>query len=79
MWRSTDNGATWTQVIASHWPGGWPGRGVGLAMPDGSIVLIGGSEVWRFVPTGSSEKNPTHTYIAPGIYRAALQVYNSDG
>ena len=40
-WRSTDNGATWTQVNASA---GWSARYAhsSVAMPDGSIVLMGG-------------------------------------
>ncbi len=40
-WRSTDNGATWTLVNASP---GWSARleHTSVAMPDGSIVLIGG-------------------------------------
>jgi type II secretory pathway component GspD/PulD (secretin) len=41
VWRSTDNGATWTRVNASA---GWSGRysHSSVAMPDGSIVLMGG-------------------------------------
>jgi PGF-pre-PGF domain-containing protein len=40
-WRSTDEGATWTQVNAS---GGWSTRQEhsSVVMPDGSIVLMGG-------------------------------------
>jgi hypothetical protein len=81
-WRSTDNGATWTQVTASA---GWSGK-VGhssVAMPDGSIVLMGGyydkNDVWRLMPVGSSAQNPLHTYTVPGIYQVALQVYNAGG
>ena len=42
VWRSTDNGATWTQVNASA---GWTGRDghSSVVMPDGSIVLMGGN------------------------------------
>ena len=59
-----------------------------VVMRDGSIVLIGSwsgwnsgmhNEVWRFMPVGSSAKNPSHTYTKPGIYNVALQAYNSDG
>ncbi|MGB7787592.1 Kelch repeat-containing protein [Methanoregula sp.] len=55
-WRSTDNGATWTEESPSA---GWTGRmGQGsLLMPDGSIVLMGGNDgsryrndVWRLMP-----------------------------
>jgi len=84
-WRSTDNGATWTQVNASA---GWTARDghSSVAMPDGSIVLTGGSatdgyknDVWRFMPAGSSAQNPSHTYTAPGKYNVSLQVYNNGG
>ena len=41
VWRSTDNGATWTQMNASA---GWSARvdHSSVALPDGSIVLMGG-------------------------------------
>ena len=44
MWRSTDNGATWTLVNASA---GWSGKMYhsSVAMPDGSIVLMGGYDL----------------------------------
>jgi len=87
VWRSTDNGTTWTQVNASA---GWSGRSArnSVAMPDGSIVLMGGynycrgyykNDVWRFMPAGSSARNPSHTYTTPGIYPVALQAYNTGG
>lgn len=59
-WRSTDTGATWTLVNGSA---GWSGR-VGhssVAMPDGSILLTGGStgaksynDVWRSTDNGAT-------------------------
>jgi len=85
VWQSTDNGATWTQVNASA---GWSARYChsSLAMPDGSIMLLGGAndgaltnDVWRIVPTGSSAQNPLHTYATPGFYTVAQQVYNHEG
>jgi len=86
VWRSTDNGATWTQVNASP---GWTARGFhsSVAMPDGSIVLMGGwdnsgsglNDVWRLQPAGSSAQNLSHTYTAPGTYSVALQAYNAGG
>jgi PKD repeat protein len=81
VWRSTNNGATWTEVNASA---GWDVRAgqSTVAMPDGSIVLMGGvntNDVWRFMPAGSSLKNPSHTYTTPGSYKVALQVYNANG
>jgi PKD repeat protein len=87
VWRSPDNGATWTLVNKSA---GWLGRYAhnSVAMPDGSIVLMGGdttgfsgygNDVWRFMPIGSSAQNPSHIYSKPGIYTVALQAYNADG
>ncbi len=51
-WQSTDDGVTWTQLNASS---GWSARGdfSSVAMPDGSIVLMGGyngialNDTWR--------------------------------
>ncbi len=59
VWRSTDNGATWTQVNASA---GWAGRDghTSVVMPDGSIVLMGGNrnsflnDVWRSTDNGAT-------------------------
>jgi outer membrane protein assembly factor BamB len=57
-WRSTDNGATWTLQNASA---AWPAREqhTSVAMPDGSIVLMGGADsstrmndVWRSMDEG---------------------------
>ena len=80
VWRSTDNGATWTQVNASA---GWTARVAhsSVVMPDGSIVLMGGydgssnkNDVWRFMPAGSSAQNPSHTYTMPGTYRSTAGI-----
>jgi len=85
VWRSTDNGATWTQVNAGA---GWAPRygHSSVAMPDGSIVLAGGgngsllnNDVWRIVPAGASAQNPSHRYSTPGTYSVALQAYNFNG
>jgi len=87
VWRSKDNGATWTVVNASA---GWAGRygHSSVAMPDGSIVLMGGridsglnykNDVWRFVPTGSSAQNPSHTYTTTGMYSVTLTATNAKG
>ena len=59
VWRSTDNGATWTQMTASS---GWSGRygPSSVAMPDGSIILIGGyahgyaNDLWRSTDNGAT-------------------------
>jgi len=60
VWRSTDNGATWTQVNASA---GWTAREshTSVAMPDGSIVLMGGgvsgsrrNDVWWSTDNGET-------------------------
>ena len=80
VWRSTDNGMTWTQVNASS---GWSVRAghSSVAMPDGSILLMAGgyNDTWRFDPTGSSLQDPSHTYTTPGTYSVALQAYNIGG
>jgi len=87
VWRSTDNGATWTLLTSNA---DWPARtgATSVAMPDGSIVLMGGeqtpgfgpyNDVWRLVPTGSSVQNPSHTYNTTGTYQVALQIYNDAG
>jgi PGF-pre-PGF domain-containing protein len=61
VWRSADNGATWTQVTANAgWPGRWGHNSV--VMPDGSIVLVGGNsdrtnlknDVWRSTDNGAT-------------------------
>ena len=84
-WRSTDKGATWTQVNASA---GWVARygHSGVALPNGSVVIMGGqsssgyrNDVWQFMPVGSSAQNPSHTYTTAGVYNVTLQVYNAYG
>jgi len=86
VWRSTDNGTTWTEMNASA---GWSGRSwhTCVAMRDGSLVLMGGmdsdenvlDDVWRLQPAGSTDRNPTHEYTAPGTYSVTLQAYNGGG
>ena len=58
-WRSTDNGATWTQVNAGAWGGRYDFSSV--VMPDGSILLMGGadtitrmSDMWQSMDNGAS-------------------------
>jgi PKD repeat protein len=59
-WRSTDSGATWTQVNASS---GWTTRisHTTVVMPDGSIILTGGykdpdilNDTWRSADNGAT-------------------------
>ncbi|MCK9593647.1 MAG: PKD domain-containing protein [Methanoregula sp.] len=85
VWRSVDNGSTWTLVNKSA---GWTGRLFHscVVMPDSQVVLTGGitgsgnwNDVWHFMPAGSTDQNPTHTYTKPGIYSVALQAYNDGG
>ena len=86
IWRSTDGGATWTQLPDARWTG--RSCHTSVAMPDGSIVLMGGegydyseylNDVWRLQPAGSTSQNPKHPYSAPGTYSVALQAFNADG
>ncbi|MEN6341317.1 MAG: PKD domain-containing protein, partial [Methanospirillum sp.] len=60
VWRSTDKGATWTQITASA---SWPARDghTSVVLPDGSIVLMGGywggtyrNDVWRSTDNGAT-------------------------
>ena len=60
VWRSTDNGASWTQMTASA---GWSARDNfgGVVMPGGSIIIMGGwtgsarkNDVWRSDDNGAS-------------------------
>ncbi|MFA5415251.1 MAG: lectin like domain-containing protein [Methanoregula sp.] len=71
-WRSTDNGVTWTCMNASS---GWSARFAfgSTAMPDGSIVIFGGStgqkvlnDTWR-----STDKGATWTLVNSGTNWAA--------
>jgi N-acetylneuraminic acid mutarotase len=62
VWRSTDQGVTWTQMAATA---PWTGRDqhTSVALPDGSIVLMGGrnsrlgvrfNDVWRSTDQGAT-------------------------
>jgi photosystem II stability/assembly factor-like uncharacterized protein len=60
VWRSTDNGMTWTQLLPNDdW---WPERygHSSVALPDGTIVLMGGysygysNEVWQSEDNGTT-------------------------
>ena len=59
VWRSTDNGATWTKMIANA---GWLPREefASVVIPDGSIMLMGGwtgsskNDVWRSTDNGAT-------------------------
>jgi PKD repeat protein len=84
VWRSTDEGATWTNITTNPL---WTPRygGFGVILPDGSIVFGGGydnsddqkNDTWRLDPAGSHLQNPDHTYASFGIYNVTLQVYNA--
>jgi len=87
IWRSTDYGATWTQVNTTP---EWSPRfhHSSTVLPDASIVLVGGTnndtgdlrDVWRLDPAASPDQNPLpHKYAGPGTYQVTLRVYNADG
>ena len=65
VWRSSDQGATWTQLTGTT---GWGVRSLSMLtqIPDGSILMYGGipdyNDTWRLNPVGSSIKNATHTF-----------------
>ncbi len=66
VWRSTDKGVTWTKQVENA---PWPARDshAAVALPDGSIVLMGGAggseyaDVWR-----SGDKGVTWTQQTAG-------------
>lgn len=86
VWRSADNGATWTQLTSSA---AWSGKAYqsSAAIANGSIIVMGGvdssdhytNDVWYLETATSFAKNPTHTYSSNGNYKVSLQAYNSDG
>ncbi|MEN6342435.1 MAG: kelch repeat-containing protein [Methanospirillum sp.] len=82
VWRSTDQGRTWSLVTAAA---PWSARfwHECVVLPDGSVVLTGGSgptnDVWRLETASSYERDPQHVYAAPGTYAVALQVYTAGG
>ena len=85
LWRSSDNGETWTLMTANA---GWSDRegSSSVLMPDTSITLMGGTDgvssfndVWWFMPVSSSLQNPSHTYTQIGSYQVELQVNNTEG
>ena len=90
IWRSTDFGATWNQVTESA---EWQKRSEysSVIMRDGSIILMGGvydssvipqmirRDVWRLIPAGSTDQNPSHIYTTSGIYQVILHAFNDGG
>ncbi|MDD1719583.1 MAG: hypothetical protein LUQ25_05960, partial [Methanoregulaceae archaeon] len=86
MWRSTDNGGTWT--VIQDQSAGWDARKYhsSVMFPDGRIVLMGGesstsdrNDVWILETASSRVQNPTHTYTVAGIWRVTFQAGNSEG
>ncbi|RPI37023.1 MAG: PKD domain-containing protein, partial [Methanoregulaceae archaeon] len=78
-WRSTDNGATWTQLPDA----GWSARGYhsSVVMPDGSIVLTGGGigagsytkDTWRSTDNGATwTKLPDAGWSARGYHSSVV-------
>jgi len=83
VWRSVNNGATWTQMTAGA---GWAARREhsSVAMPDGSIVLMGGTvdtEWWGPLPSNdvwrSTDKGATWTQMTAGAGWAARYEHSS--
>lgn len=80
LWKSPDNGVTWTPVQVDS---AWSGRAAfsTVLLANGTITLMGGynltglkNDVWQFSPSGSSLPNPIHTYQSAGRYSVALRV-----
>jgi PKD repeat protein len=85
VWRSTDKGKTWTQILAHAVWGPQYGQPA-LILSDGSLVLLGGNDdgrdligVWRLETAGSTVQNPAHTYTNAGAYSVVLRAYNPAG
>jgi len=78
VWRSTDKGATWTQMTKHA---GWSARDFrsAIALPDGSVVVMGGNvdnDVWRSADYGVTWTRMTgHAGWTPryGLTAVALQ------
>ncbi len=84
VWRSTDQGATWQQMSAAA---AWTARVFHcvVKLPDGSIVLMGGSDgvyrsdVWRLETAASTEQHPEYTYEETGVFGVTLLVRHATG
>ena len=84
VWRSTDNGTTWTQMTASA---EWLPRGyhTSVVMPDDSIILIGGAtsnsasglknDTWRSTDYGATwtQMTPSAGW-APKLWQRAVAI-----
>ena len=76
VWRSTDQGATWTQIMTAG--AKWSGRygHASVALPDGSIVLMGGrvdNDVWRSTDQGETwELMTAHAEWAARSYHTSV-------
>ena len=82
VWRSTDQGANWTQMTAAaEWTARYGHTSVGL--PDGSIVLMGGwsngrrNDVWRSTDQGATWTPPREPE-APAITSASSVNFTID-
>jgi PKD repeat protein len=83
VWRSTDQGATWTQLPDAGWDARFNQNSVVLT--DGSILMVGGdtdidpydTSTWRLDTAGSHEQDPVKSFPSVGTYNVTLQVYNS--
>ncbi len=80
VWRSTDDGATWTQMTGNaSWIGRWGHSSV--VLPDGGIVLMGGihyidykNDVWRSKDYGATwtEINRSAGWSARGHFNSVV-------
>jgi N-acetylneuraminic acid mutarotase len=84
VWRSADDGETWTQLDDA----GWFGRcfQTSVVLPDGGVLVMGGddyveyeSDVWRLETAGSQVQNPQHIFNENGNYTVVLQAFNAEG
>ena len=84
VWRSTDNGSTWSQINTTPWGAG-KFLGGSVQLPNGSIVVFGGfstsytNDTWMFSPQGDATENSVHIYNSFGTFSVALKSYNLAG
>jgi hypothetical protein len=85
VWRSTDGGATWSQLPTNTWSSRYSFGSV--LTTDGAVMVAGGhsgpgpllNDVQYLQDAGSggvSTQNPTHAYSAVGTYSVTLQASN---
>jgi len=87
VWRTTDEGATWSNIGN----GSWEARSdlAAVPLPNGSIAVLGGmsgsfgsyvyyNDTWLLPTASSHSQNSSHEYTVAGTYNVTLQSRNAD-